>query len=141
MADHTDVRLGDRLDTRNHPASALELDHVSAAFLEHPDRVRYRLLVGHFVAPEWHIGNHERPSRGTRNRARQEDHVVDRYGNRRLVPEHHHRCRITDEDQLDASLVGEQRARSVVRGDHRDLVAAALHLDKLGEWQLSRSGG
>ena len=56
------------------------------------------------------------------------------------MPEHHHRGGVADEDQLDPGLVGEQRRGGVVGGDHRDPVAAALHLAELGERELAGAG-
>ena len=57
------------------------------------------------------------------------------------MAEHDHRGRVADEDQLDARLVGEERRRCVVGGDHGDLLVAALHLADLGEREAFRAPG
>ncbi len=137
---HADVRLGDRADARHHPSGALELDQVGAAFLDEPDRARDRLLVGDLVRAEGHVADHERSPRRAGDGARQEDHLVQGDGDRRLVPEHHLGRAVADQDQLDARLVREQRRGSVVGGEHHDLLAAPLHLDQLGQRQLPGRG-
>src|SRR6202008_2336126 len=53
-----------------------------------------------------------------------------------------HPGRVAHQDQVDAGHVCEAAARSVVRGDHHDLVAAPFHLGELRKWQLpGRPGG
>ena len=79
VAHHADVRVRDRADARDHPAGALELDDVGAALLHHPDRARDRLLVGDLVRAERQVADHERPARRARDRAREEDHLVERH--------------------------------------------------------------
>ena len=99
------------LDAREHAPRAFELDDVGAALLDHPDRARDSLLVGHLVRPERQIADDERMRRGARDRARQEDHLVERHRQRRGMTEHHHRGGVADEDQLDSRLVGDACAR------------------------------
>ena len=98
-----------------HPARALELDDVGAALLDEPDRARDRLLVGDLVAAERQVADDERPPRRARDRPGQEDHLVEGHRQRRLVPEHHHRRGVADEDQLDAGL----RRRAAPRARRR----------------------
>jgi hypothetical protein len=72
------------------------------------------------------------------DRAREEQHLVhgDRDG-RALVAEDDHRRGVAHEDEVHAGVLGEACARRVVGGDHHDLLAAALHLEQLGQRQLS----
>ena len=44
---------------------------------------------------------------------------------------------VSDEDDLDARVLGEPGAGGVVGGDHDDLLAALLHGEELGQGQLS----
>ena len=140
VAHDPDVRVGDRAHAREHPAGALELDDVRAALLDHPDRARDRLLVRDLVGAERQVADDERPPRRAGDRARQEDHLVERDRQRRLVAEHHHRGRVADEDQLDARLVRDPGCGCVVGGDHHDLVVTLLHLEQLGQRQLPGCG-
>ena len=107
MRHHADVRLGDRAHARHHPSRPFELDEVGAAFLDEPDRARDGLLVGDLVRAERHVADHERSPRRAGDCAREEDHLVERHRERRLVAEHHLRRAVADEDQLDACLVRE----------------------------------
>ena len=135
MAHDPDVRLGDRTHPGEHPPGALELDDVGAALLDHSDRAGNGLLVGHLVGAERQIADHERTRRRPGHRPGQEDHLVERHRQGRRVAEHDHRCRVADEDHLDARLVGDASGGSVVGGDHHDPVADAVFI-----WASSGSG-
>ena len=71
----------------------------------------------------------------------EDEHVLHRRRDGRVVAEHGHGRRVADEDDVDAGRVREPPARVVVGGDHDDLLAAALHLGELGQRQLARSAG
>ena len=133
-----DACLDDRLHARDHRTGALELDRVGARLLDEADRVLERLLVGDLERAERHVADDDRMPGRTRDRARQEQHLVHRHGDgRALVAEDDHCGRVADEDDLDARVLGEPRSRRVVRGDHDDLLAALLHGGELGQGQLS----
>ena len=107
MAHHGDPAADERPHAREHRPGALELDGLGARLLEEADGVRDRLVVGDLEGAERHVGDHERPLRAARDRAREHDHLVDRRGDGRLVAEHDHRGGVADEDQVDAGRVGE----------------------------------
>ena len=133
MTHHRDPGLDDRPHPRERGAGSLELDRVGPGLLDEPNCVPERVLVGHLVRAEGHVADHDRAPGATRDRARQEQHLVHRHGHRRaFVPEDDHGRRIADQDHVDACILGEARAGCVVRGDHHDLLAAALHRAELG---------
>ena len=76
--------------------------------------------------------------RAARGGAREDDHVLHRGRDGRVVPEHGHGGGVADEDEVDARGIGEPAARVVVGGHHDDLLAASLHLGEVGERQLAR---
>ena len=120
-----------RAGARDHRARALELDDVGAALLDEADRRADGVLVGHLVRAERQVADDERPARVPRDRAGEEEHLVDRDGHgRALVAEDDHRRRVADEDDVDPGVLGEARAGGVVGGDHHDLVAALLHRER-----------
>ena len=101
----------------------------------------HRLVVGHLERAERHVGDHEWTPCAARDRPREDEHLVHRRGDGRLVAEHRHRRGVADEHEVGAGLVGEPAAGGVVRGDHDDRLPPRLHLDELGQWELSRRGG
>ena len=106
--------------------------------LDEADRVPHGVLVAHLVRAERHVADDDRPVHRAGDRPGQEEHLVHRHRDRRaLVAEHDHRRRVADEDHVDPRVLGEARARHVVRRHHHDPVAAALHLGELGEGKLS----
>jgi hypothetical protein len=134
---HRDPGRDDRLHARERRPGALELDDVRAALLDEADSGFDRLLVGDVVAPEGEVADNERPLRRTRDGACQEQHLVHGRGDGAVVTEHDHRGGVADEDEIDARVLGEPRPRRVVRGDHDDLLAVALHRGELRQRQLS----
>jgi len=54
------------------------------------------------------------------------EHVLHRHGERRVVSEDDHAERVPDEDGVHARAVESARGREVVRGEHRDWLAAVL---------------
>ena len=118
-------------------ACALELDGVRAGLLDEADRVLQCLGVRDLERAERHVGDHERPPRAARHRARQHDHLVHRRGDGGVVAEDGHRRRVAHEDEVGAGLVGEAAGRRVVRRDHDDRLAACLHAGQLGDGELA----
>ncbi len=137
---HRDARADDRRDAGQGRACALELDGVRAGLLDEADRVLERLGVRDLERAERHVGDHERPARTARHRARQHDHLVHRRGDGGVVAEDGHRRRVADEDEVGAGLVREAAGRRVVRRDHDDRLAARLHAGQLGDGELAGGG-
>ena len=138
MAHHGDARVDDRLRALDRRAAALELHRVGAAFLHEPHRVARpparsttsyepngmsATTIGRFAPRVTHCVMNRISS--------SETGTVD------SRPCSDHAGRVADEDQVDAGSVGEPPARRVVRGDHHDLLAAALHLHQLRQRQLA----
>ena len=127
-------------DAGEHRARALELDGVGARLLDEADRVPDGVLVGDLERAERHVGDHERPARAARDRAGEDEHLLHRRRDGRVVAEHGHRGRVADEHEVGARLVGEAAAGRVVRGHHHDRLAPRLHLRELGDRELPGRG-
>jgi hypothetical protein len=56
-------------------------------------------------------------------------HVVDRDRQRAVVAEQHRADAVAHQNDLGAGLIGEDRHRMIVRGEQRDDLALALHVD------------
>ncbi len=137
---HGNSRGRECANAGEHRAGTLELDRVGGRLLDEPDRRLERLRVRYVVRAEGEVGDHERPAGAAVHGAREDDHLVGRRRNCRVVAEHDHRGRVADQDQVDAGVVGDAPRRRVVRGHHHDAVAAALHLADLGQRELARRG-
>ena len=140
MAHDADAGAADRANARERGTGPLELDHVGTALLEEAHRVVDGVVVRRLVGAEGHVPDDQGPLGRSRDRAGQEQHLVERHRQGRVVAENDHRRGVADEDQVDSGRVREPRAGRVVRGDHDDLLATRLHLEELGESQLSGCG-
>src|SRR6266566_7174936 len=140
MAHDTDAGAADGANAGEGRPRAFELDHVGAALLEEADRVVDGVVVRGLVGAEGHVPDDQGPFGRTRDRAGQEQHLVESYRQSRVVAEDDHRCGVADEDQVESGRVREPGAGRVVGGDHDDLLAASLHLEELGQGELSGCG-
>ena len=140
MAHDPDAGARDRADARERRARTLELDHVGAALLDEANRVVDGVVVRGLVGAERHVADDQGALGRSRDRAGEEEHLVHRHRHGRVVPEDDHRGSVADKDQVDPGRVRQPGAGRVVRSDHDDLVAAALHLEQLGEGELSGCG-
>ena len=141
VSHHRDAGGDDALDAGEHRSCALELDGVGARLLDEADRVAHRVLVRDLERPERHVRDDERPARAARHGAREDQHLLHRRRDRRLVAEHGHRGRVADENEVCPCLVGEPATGRVVRRHHHDRLPPRLHLGELGQRQLARGGG
>ena len=85
----------------DHRAGALELDGVRAALLDEADRVAHRVLVGDLVGAERQVATTADGSARRATARVEEEHVLHRDRDRRVVAEDDHRRRVADEDDVD----------------------------------------
>ena len=123
-----------RAHAREHRPGALELHGVGAGLLDEADGVLDRVLVRDLKRAERHVGDDERPPRAARRPRGSSTSIssivtgtVESWPRTVIAAESPTRTRSTP------AVVGEPAARGVVGGDHRDLLAAALHLAQLGQ--------
>ena len=84
-----------------------------------------------------HVGDHDWPPDAAGDGSRQQEHLVHRHADGRVVPEHRHRGRVTDEDDVDVGGFGQAGARGIVGRDHGDARAASLHADDIRRCRTS----
>ena len=126
MTHDRDSGRDDRADRGHDFAPALELDGVHPAVLQEPARVPDRVLDRRLVGHEGHVADEVRGPRAAGHGAGVMEHVLHRHGKRRVVPEHDHAERVPDEDGVHARAIESASRREVVRGEHRDRLAAVL---------------
>ncbi len=137
MSHHRDAGGDDALDAREHRSCALELDRICSCLLYEADGVAHRVLVRDLKRTEGHVSDDERSAGAARHGPREDQHLLHRRRDRRLVAEHGHRRRVADENEVCPSLVGELATRRVIRRHHHDRLPPRLHLGELGQRQLS----
>ncbi len=128
-----DPGLDDGVDGVAHVLAALELDAVGAALLEEAAGVPDRLLDRDLVGEERHVAHDEAVLARADDGLRVVDHLVERHGQGRLVPEEHVRERVADEDDLDARVVHRPRLHEVVGRDHGEALLLALQVAESGD--------
>ncbi len=133
VAHDGDTGPHDRVDGVPHVLAALELHAVGAALLEEPSGVPDRLLDRDLVAEEGHVADDEAALPRADDRLAVVDHLVERHGQGRLVPEEDVRERVADEDDLDSGFVHGPRLNEVVGGDHGEALPLPLHVAEHGD--------
>ena len=93
------------------------------------------------VDRERQIDNDERSFGGASDHFRVIDHLVQRNRQRVVVSLHHHCQRVADQQHIDARLIQQACHREIVGRQHRDLLAALLHLGKRRNGQPLTEGG
>ena len=113
----------DHVDDR---AAALDLHRRGPAFLEQTAGIANRLCDTDLVGEKRHVGDDEGVPGSAAHGRGVVHHGVERDGERRLVPQHHHPERVADEQRVHPRTIEQGRHRRVVGGQHRDLLAAPL---------------
>src|SRR5690606_30928291 len=126
VAHHGDAGRDHRLDLRDDPAAALQLDRVRAGLLEEPGGGPQRLGHVRLVRAERQVGDHHGALGAADDGGGERDQVVHGHGDGRVVPVHHHRGGVADEQHGDAHLVEDPRGERVVRGEHGPLLVPLL---------------
>ena len=133
MAEHGDVDLDEFLDRRGDFHPALDLDGVRAAFLHEASGVAHRFLKIDLVAEIRHVRHEQSARHPALDRLRVMQDLIDGDRQGALVAELGHADRVTDEDHVDPGLFGEPGGGEIVRRQHRDLDALALHVQQGGD--------
>ena len=133
VAHHGDPGADDRARPVGGRAAALELDAVAAGLLDEAVRGLDRLRVRGLIGAEREIADEQRRLQAAADGAREHQHLLDADRHRVRVAEHVVGGRVAHEDDVDARLLGDERARVVVGGDHHDRLAQGPHLRELGE--------
>ncbi len=113
-----------------HPATPFELYPFGAAFLDKTPRVPHRVLDARLITHERHVADEHRAELRAADRLEMMDDLVHRDGERVLVAEHDHPEAVPDQDHLDAGRVLDPGGLVIVRGEHHDPLAAALHVEE-----------
>ena len=87
--------------------AAFELDGLAAGFLEDAAGVFDRLVRAQVEAGERHVDDDQRVLDGAADHLGVVDHLVERDGQRAVVPLDDHRHAVADEDAFDAGRVDE----------------------------------
>ena len=98
-----------------------ELDRLAARLLENAAGRFDRPLDAQVIRRERQIDDDERPLDRPADHLGVIDHLVERHGQRRLVPLHDHRHAVADQNRVDARRIEHGRRGIVVGRQHADL--------------------
>ena len=129
---HGDAGRDERGDRLGLLDAAFELHRLAARFLEDPAGVFDRLVLAQVEAGKRHVDDHQRVLDRAADHLGVVDHLVERHGQRAVVPLHDHRHAVAHQNAFDAGRVDQPGHRIVVRGDHRDLAAGRFEAGELG---------
>ena len=122
-----DLGVDDLLDHRKPFTAALKLHRVRAS-PHQLSGIAHGFLRRHVIAHPRQVTHDVAVGLGPSDRRRVMGHIVDRDLQRVVVAQHDHGERVTDQDEVGASLACDSSARSVIRGDHDERIATVTHL-------------
>src|SRR5690606_3318272 len=127
VSHHRDSQLDQPPNAWDDGGTPLELHRLGARLLQKATGCLNSLLRGS-IGEKRHIADDERALAPTDHGFGVVEHVVEGHMERRRVAENDIAQRVTHEYDWDARAIGDLCRRIIVRGDHRDPLAALLHL-------------
>ena len=124
MAHDRDLGIEDLLDRLESFPSALEFHGSGFALANEAAGVSYGVLRRDVIAHPWHVADYERVRLGPRYGRGVVHHDVDIHGQGVPVAEDDVGYRVSDEDDVGAGPICDNRGWVVVGGDHLDLCSA-----------------
>src|SRR5438309_4965555 len=106
---------------------------MDARLLQEAARIANGVLLGCVVGHEWHVADDQRVRRAADDRTRVADHVLHRYAQCVGIAQHRVAQAVTNQQHRDAGAVEPARARVVVAGEHRELLAFGLPLAQVAD--------
>ena len=102
--------------------TALHLHGLGASFLYETHGIVQRIRHVRVIAAVRHVGHKKRTARSAPHGASVVQHLIDRYCQRALMPQHDHAERIADKDQIHTGFVEQPRGRIVIRRQASDFL-------------------